>query len=142
MLKCVALCYSVLQCVGVCCGMLKCVEEIRSKQKSEGNVLFQNSYILQSIKDLQIDLFLVCCSMLKCAAVCCRVLQCAALQNSNIGLQYVAVCYSALQCAAVLRCAYSCRSPSIMSCSMLQCVTVRCSVLLCCVRSISVAVPQ
>ena len=58
---------SVLQCVAVCCSALQCVA--------------------------------VCCSVLQCAAVCCSVLQCVAVCCSV--LQYVAVCYSVLQCAAV-----------------------------------------
>jgi len=73
-LRCVAVCCSVMQCVTarvvsavgdfvaqVCCGVLHCDA--------------------------------VCCGVLRCVAVCCSVLQCEAVCCSV--LQYVAMCCSA-----------------------------------------------
>jgi len=81
----------------------------------------------------------VCCSVLQCVAVCCSVLQCVAVCCSV--LQYVAVCCSVLQCVAafslVAVCRHymtwldmtwydmtSCTSGVLVSCSILQCLTV------------------
>ena len=79
MLKCVAVCCSVLQCNAVCCSVLQCVAVCCS--------------VICSVLQCVLHCAAVCCSVLQCVAVCCSVL-----------LQTIAVCCSVLQCVAVQVC--------------------------------------
>jgi len=79
----------------------------------------------------------VCCSVLQCVAVCCSVLQCVAVRCSV--LQCVAVLWSLVQKRPYFTCKWLTTYlwitvydvATTMCWSVLQCVTVRCSVLRC-----------
>jgi len=76
LVRCVAVCYSVLQCVTVCCSVLQCV-----------------------------TVCCVCCSVLQCVEVCCSVLL-GGFKSGLLKLRLcrlvrrVTVRYSVLQCVA------------------------------------------
>jgi len=80
-LRCAAVCCSVLQCVAVCCSELPCVAVCCS--------------VLQCVAVYcrELQCVAVCCSMLRYAALCCSVLQCVAVLYRYV-LQCVAVCCS------------------------------------------------
>jgi len=72
----------------------------------------------------ELNIVIVCCSVLQCVAVCCSVLQCGVLRPV---LQCVAVCCSVLLCVAVC---FSVLQRVAACCSVLQYVAVCCSMLL------------
>ena len=108
MLRCVAVCCSVLQCVAVCCSVLqRHWDQTRVSQDPLTEKITprlfgsQSEWVKYEIRVSQdpltaaaslyggvLQCVAVCCSVLQCVTVCCSVLQC------------VAVCCSVLQCVA------------------------------------------
>jgi len=69
-LKCVAVCCSLLQCVAVCC--------------------IDASFAAVQGKTLQ-DTRKVCCGVLQCVVVCCSALQCVALSLPGIYASFAGI---------------------------------------------------
>jgi len=113
-LRCVAVCCSVLQCVAVCCSVLQCVAVCCSALQ----FVAVNNRRCDGAWDRFHSCVAVCCSVLQCVAVCCSVLHC------------IAVCSNLLRFAAVNdRCDVSCnrfRFCVAACCSMFHCVAVCC----------------
>jgi len=100
--------------------------------------------VLQSVAECRrvLQCVAVCCSVLQCITVCCSVLQRVAVCCSNLVLSHVPDTnrFVALQCVAVLlhcaaeRCSVTACDSALqcnaVCCSVLQCITVRCSVVL------------
>jgi len=143
-LRCVAVCCSVLQCVAVCCNVLQCVAVCLQCVAVCCSVL--QCVAVPTVHRLLKRLFgtpflhvdvlqyaAVCCSVLQCVAVCCSVLQCAAVRCSVLqSVAGTATCCSVLQCLSDI--AYWSGSTVTLSstwvcCSVLQCAAVRCSIL-------------
>jgi len=108
MLRCVAVCYSMLQ--GVTVHFI--ADMFRGKMMGS-----------------QVRGVAVCCSVLQCVAVCCSVLQCAAVCCSV--LHVVVVYYAADVCRGSSFAAGRRWLSRMVCCSVLQCVAVCCSVLQC-----------
>jgi len=72
-LRCVAVCCSVLQCVAVCCVVLQCVT-VRCS-------VLQCVAVCCSVTSQNMTALFggFMCSLLQCVAVCCNVLQCVAM---------------------------------------------------------------
>jgi len=81
-LKCVAVCCSVVQCGAVCCSVLQCVTVCCSVFTISSGVAVPASTSCVE----------VCCSVLQCVAVWCSVLQCVAVCCKV--LHFLTVCFS------------------------------------------------
>ena len=88
MLQCVAgncVCVIVLKCVAMCCSVLQraavfCVAVPRSSGKSLRHTVMQCVAVCCSV----LQCVAVCCSVLQCVSLCCSVLRCFALQFQGV----------------------------------------------------------
>ena len=122
-----------LRCVAVCCSVLQCVPTALSFCIHTLFITALRPYHMWLVDLICVlQCVAVCCSVLQCVAVCCSVSQCVAVCCS-VSLQpfYSAYTPSLLlhtrsntwlvDCICVLPCVAVC-------CSVLQCVAVCCSV--------------
>jgi len=140
-LRCVAVCCSVLQCVAVCCGNF-CILDVVSTLLPQPGVAVRCSAlqhiaaISASWKSFPLFVSTMCCSVLQCIAVCCGnfcIMDVVSTLRLNQVLHCVAVCCSVLQCVAAICASWkSCPlfAPT-KSCRVLQSVAGCCKELQC-----------
>jgi len=96
----------VLRCVAVCCSVLQCVAVCYVHPYTYVNPVFKAlcAFLLEACEALlsSNQCVAVCCSVLQCVAVCCSsVLQCVAVHRTNLNNIYICICQSSDQ--SVLR---------------------------------------
>jgi len=91
----------VLRCVAVCCSVLQYVA-VNVLCKMTRELMYMYCAAVRGSVLQMLQCAAMCCNVLQCVAVCCSVLQYVADTAVCCSeLQYAAVCCSVLQCSAL-----------------------------------------